>query len=141
MNIAAKSPVMDQSLDARRILISPIVKSRGARFLDLVRQNKLNVSPQLKKRISLTEAAAEQKAEEICEKDFLKITNSPFNPLASPSSGILSKRKNDTPEPSSSAKVSVAVSSIASQLYNPSFVEETCRVLRSCLNNKTVFDN
>lgn len=96
MQVSTKSPI--------------IIASRGARFLDLVRQNKLNVSPQLsKRRFSLNEAITKEMKErdekqkngsgtsekENKEKDYLKFNSSLriFDPNASPSSSILSKRK------------------------------------------------
>jgi hypothetical protein len=90
------------------------VSSRGARFLDLVMQNKLNVSPQLSKarRFSLLTESEKIKNRETekenKEKDYLKFNSSnPFNPEASPSSSILSKRKAeaDSSPLTSSAKV------------------------------------
>jgi hypothetical protein len=115
---------------------SPIVMaSRGARFLDLVRQNKLNISPQLnkltnKRRFSMFEDDIlnkrrsmnetldkeskerdenKQKREE--EKEYLSFSSSlKYNPNASPSSSILSSSKRKADEsidasPLTSAKV------------------------------------
>jgi hypothetical protein len=85
------------------------VSSRGARFLDLVRQNKLNVSPQMKaRRFSLLSEERKNREKENKEKDYFKFnSSSPFNPEASPSSSILSKRKAeaDSSPLTSSAKV------------------------------------
>lgn len=76
---------------------SPIIASRGARFLDLVRQNKLNVSPQL------TKVRNEENS-----KEYLKFSaKKQFDPDASPTSSILIKRKAepDSSPLTSSAKV------------------------------------
>ena len=86
------------------------VSSRGARFLDLVKANKLTVSPQLTRRFSLNEMKRDEKLKsESKTKDYLKFNScNPFNPEASPSSSILSKRKaeaDSSPLTSSSAKV------------------------------------
>lgn len=97
MQVSTKSPII-------------IASSRGARFLDLVKQNKLNVSPQLsKRRFSLCDAfkkdrnEAQQKKNAPEEKDYLKFSSQlKFNPNASPSSSILSKRKAEAPTPDSS---------------------------------------
>lgn len=65
--------------------------SRGARFLDLVKQNKINVSPQLTKRFSDAKTNLED------DKDYLTLSSQvKHNPDASPVSSILSKRKTDT---------------------------------------------
>lgn len=100
---------------------SPLLSaSRGARFLDLVKQNKLNVSPQLnskqQRRFSICDFMTESKKKEVHidatdKKEYLTLSaNVKHNPDASPSSGILSKkRKADTSEFSpltSSVKVS-----------------------------------
>lgn len=99
-------------------LVSPIIKShsRGARFLDHVKSNKINVSPQLTKRLSLSKTVGKdimEKAEKkSTDPDYLKFSNGTPNLMASPSSGILSKRKNtvietpDSPSQNNSAKVS-----------------------------------
>ena len=113
MQVAMKSPNLNGFSS------SPIIKShsRGARFLDLVKNNKLNISPQLtKRRLSLNINASkdlmersEKKAE---SRDYLKFSNIAPNLMASPSSGILSKRKSavietpDSPSQNNSAKVS-----------------------------------
>lgn len=101
---------------------SPVLSaSRGARFLDLVKQNKLNVSPQLnskqKRRFSLCDIMTESKKKDgqvvaPNNKEYLTLSaNVKHNPHASPSSGILSKKRQaDTSESSpltSSAKVSL----------------------------------
>lgn len=106
MQVSTKSPI--------------IMGGRGLRFLDLVRQNKLNVSPQLnKRRLSIQDAIQHElkerdytkhKQDVVEEKDYLKFSSSlRYDPAASPSSSILSKRKaEDTPESSplsSSVKV------------------------------------
>lgn len=103
-----------------------IIASRGARFLDLVLQNKLNVSPQLSKarRFSLNSMpkqlnerdAETQKlgcfSEKLKkEKEYLRFNSNltPFHPDASPSSSILSKNKRKAEadsSPCSSVKVS-----------------------------------
>lgn len=99
---------------------SPIIMAgRGARFLDLVRQNKLNVSPQLsKRRLSIQDFFTSQSKElensktknkALEEKDYLKFSSTlKYNPDASPSSSILSKRKleaDSSPLSNSAAKV------------------------------------
>lgn len=105
-------------------LVSPIIKShsRGARFLDLVKSNKINVSPQLTKRLSLSKSVGKDLMERAEKKssdpDYLKFSNGTPNLMASPSSGILSKRKNtvietpDSPSQNNSAKVSLIRKSI-----------------------------
>lgn len=97
MQVANKSPI--------------VMASRGARFLDLVRQNKLNVSPQLtlkaNRRFSL-DACRKTPTNGAKKTEYLNFSSeTKFNPDASPSSGILSKRKNDNESPlmNSSAKV------------------------------------
>lgn len=93
-----------------------IIASRGARFLDLVKQNKLNISPQLtKRRFSMCEAfvkdrnEAKSKLDAPEEKDYLKFSSQlKFNPDASPSSSILSKRKAESQTPDSSPLVNSA---------------------------------
>lgn len=96
MQVANKSPI--------------VLQSRGARFLDLVRQNKLNVSPQLtvkaNRRFSLD--ARQMTTPKNDKKEYFNFSSEvKFNPDASPSSGILMKRKaeNDSPANSSSNKV------------------------------------
>lgn len=88
--------------------------SRGARFLDLVKNNKLNVSPQLTKRLSLHGKNAiglmERSDKKPERNDYLKFSNGTPNLKSSPASGILSKRKStaiETPDSPSqhSAKV------------------------------------
>lgn len=100
---------------------SPVLSaSRGARFLDLVKQNKLNVSPQLnskqQRRFSLCDFMTESKKKDVQmvppNKEYLTLSaNVKHNPHASPSSGILSKKRHaDTSESSpltSSAKVTL----------------------------------
>lgn len=91
---------------------SPIVMGgRGARFLDLVKQNKLNVSPQLnnKRRFSMCDAYSRNvenfKPKQVASeaKSYLKFSSqSKFDPAASPSSSILSKRKAESQTPDSS---------------------------------------
>lgn len=112
MQVSTKSPI--------------IIASRGARFLDLVRQNKLNVSPQLeKRRHSISDAFTKELKErdeklknggsnsekENKEKDYLKFNSSLkiFDPNASPSSSILSKRKAESSSPLTSASGSAKV--------------------------------
>lgn len=117
---------------------SPIEASgRGARFLSLVKQNKLNVSPQLvnKRRFSACKALLADRDEakpnqDTCDsKEYLKFsTQIKFDPDASPSSSILSKRKADPgiPEVSpltSSMKVS---KSIGGALLENTFLKLIC---------------
>lgn len=93
-----------------------IASGRGARFVDLVKQKQLNVSPQpSQRRFSLCEAfindrnKAQQKLNAPEEKDYLKFSSQlKFNPNASPSSSILSKRKAEAPTPDSSPLASSA---------------------------------
>jgi hypothetical protein len=119
MQVAIKSPNMEMSSELRRPMISPVIKSnsRGARFLDLVRSNKLDVSPQLSKRLSITKKQQNvmelmgkpEKKEDPANRDYLKFSATiQFDPNSSPSQGILSKRKPETPESPAfnSAKVS-----------------------------------
>lgn len=83
---------------------SPIEASgRGARFLSLVKQNKLNVSPQLvhKRRFSMCDrfedrdGAKHKNSFEL--KEYLQFSvQIKHDPDASPSSSILSKRKADS---------------------------------------------
>jgi hypothetical protein len=89
------------------------MSSRGAKFLDLVRQNRINVSPQLtikaNRRFSLNDAMKKTPINEVKKPEYLHFSSEvKFNPDASPSSGILSKRKaeNESPLLNSSAKVS-----------------------------------
>jgi hypothetical protein len=80
-------------------LISPVIKthkSRGARFLDLVKQNKINVSPQLSKRLSVNKNLINdlmKKDGESRDEGYLKFKSTIPDPLSSPSSSILSKSK------------------------------------------------
>ncbi|CAG9799440.1 unnamed protein product [Chironomus riparius] len=121
MQVAMKSPIlsefstMDSSQKKIQLnLVSPIIKShsRGARFLDLVKSNKINVSPQLTKRLSLCKNVGKDLMERSEKKssEYLKFSNETPNLMASPSSGILSKRKNavmetpDSPSQNNSAK-------------------------------------
>jgi len=128
MQVAMKSPnlnefsTMDSSQKKLQLnLVSPIIKSqsRGARFLDLVKSNKINVSPQLTKRLSLTKNVGkdlmERSEKKAANQDYLKFSNGTPNLMASPSSGILSKRKSaviatpDSPSQNHSAKVSLPI--------------------------------
>lgn len=97
---------------------SPIVMSaRGLRFLDLVvNQNKLSPKP-LKRRFSLCETfyrereEADSKLKKPKQKDYLQLSSQiKFNPDASPSSSILSRREahpGSSPLTSSSTKVRI----------------------------------
>lgn len=94
MQVANKSPI--------------VMSSRGARFLDLVLQNKLNVSPQLtikaNRRFSLDARTATTPRNN--KKEYFNFSSEvKFNPDASPSSGILSKRKSEDSPANSSNKV------------------------------------
>jgi hypothetical protein len=125
MQVAMKSPnlsefsTMESSQKKIQLnLVSPIIKShsRGARFLDLVKSNRINVSPQLSKRLSLNKNVGkdlmEKSEKKAADQDYLKFSNGTPNLMASPSSGILSKRKSavietpDSPSQNQSAKVS-----------------------------------
>lgn len=95
MQVANKSPMC--------------MSSRGARFLDLVLQNKLNVSPQLtlkaNRRFSLGATTTTPKND---KKEYLNFSSEvKFDPAASPSSGILMKRKttDESSPANSSSKV------------------------------------
>lgn len=91
---------------------SPVFSaSRGARLIDLVKQNKINISPQLRqktqRRFSLNEPffkdAPKPRLAIPNEEDYLKFSNQlKFDPNASPSSSILSKRKGDAETPDQS---------------------------------------
>lgn len=108
MQVAVKSPNLEVSSEMRRPLISPVIKSnsRGARFLDLVRSNKLDVSPQLSKRISITKKQHNNVMDLMVKPEkkenpdeYLKFSPAiQFDPTSSPSQGILSKRKAETPD-------------------------------------------
>lgn len=120
---------------------SPVLTaSRGARLIDLVKQNKLNISPQLslktQRRFSSNEptfkdAPKPRLAIPNEENDYLKFSNQlKFDPNASPSSSILSKRKGDadTPDQSpfgSSSKVSLDAVYYPHDLINLSFCSES----------------
>lgn len=102
-----KSPNLEANNDAQKSLISPVINknSRGMKFLNLVRSNKLNISPQLSKRIS--NKASVMKIMQNRKKDendtngdeFLKFSPAiNYDPNSSPSQGILSKRKIETPD-------------------------------------------
>lgn len=83
------------------------VSSRGARFLDIVMANKLTVSPQLSRRFSLNEMKRDGKLKSE-KKEYLKFNSeSPFNPEASPSSSILSKRKAEADSSPSTSSMKV----------------------------------
>lgn len=102
-------------------LMSPVFTgSRGARFVHLVNQKVLNVSPQMSKlnkqrrsSVSGGEMMRHRQFENILDvkKDYLEFSSEKkFNPNASPSSSILSKRKAEFAAPdstplSTSAKV------------------------------------
>lgn len=86
-------------LDPRKTLISPVVKSRGARFLDMVRQNNINTSPKTSSsRKSFSSSISNENRDgNQRDQDYLKFSSDKkFNPKASPSSSILSKRKAST---------------------------------------------
>ncbi|KAG5677907.1 hypothetical protein PVAND_007623 [Polypedilum vanderplanki] len=99
MHVSTKSPNLEINETRKINLISPAIKnssSRGARFLDLVKQNKLNVSPQLSKRLSVNKNVMKslmEKNDSKKEDDYLKFSNQLPNLNSSPSSSILSKRK------------------------------------------------
>lgn len=107
-SITMQAAKLEGILDARKV-VSPITSSRGARFLDLVRQNKINVSPQLtkKNRSSVNESIArelkdreayktiKQEYEDREKNNYLQFSDvARFDPEASPNSSILSKRKS-----------------------------------------------
>lgn len=105
--------IMDSQKKVNQLnLVSPVIKhSRGARFLDLVKNNKLNVSPQLNKRLSVNKNVVKDLMEKSEKKeDYLKFSVGTPSLSSSPSSGILSKRKQtmetpDSPSTQNSAKV------------------------------------
>jgi hypothetical protein len=87
--------------------------SRGARFLDLVRNNKINVSPQLMKKVKHSNLMSMKREEgnNSNNRDYLKLSTEMPDLTSSPSNSILSKRKamcESTPESpmNNSAKVS-----------------------------------
>ena len=90
--------------------------SRGLKFLDLVRQNKLNVSPQLsaKRRMSM-DVMFKEKSSDLqhpkADTKYLQFSGTQHDPNASPSSSILSKRKleADSSPHNSSAKVNISL--------------------------------
>lgn len=114
MQVAVKSPNLNEFTNTmevhQRKLISPIIKSnsRGARFLDLVKNNKLNVSPQLTKRISLHGKNLMERTERKPDPEYLKFSSTP-NLNSSPSSSILSKRKSVIETPDSPSQNSAKV--------------------------------
>lgn len=96
MEVDANLCIERHALDPRKMLISPVVKSRGARFLDMVRQNNLNTSPKTSSsRKSFSDSMSkENKDDNHTDKIYFKFSSDKkFNPNASPSSSILSKRK------------------------------------------------
>lgn len=113
MEVDANLCIERHALDPRKMLISPVVKSRGARFLDMVRLNNLNTSPKTSSsRKSFSDSMSkENKDDNYTDKTYFKFSSDKkFNPKASPSSSILSKRKASTDDLltspfSSSAKV------------------------------------
>lgn len=116
MQVAVKSPNLETQSDVRKAIISPAIGSRGARFLNLVRSNKLDVSPQLSKRLSLTkkqnlmELMHVKKEEGVVVDNYLKFNSiHPFDPHQSPSQGILSKRKPETPDSPANASAKVNI--------------------------------
>ena len=115
-HVSSKSP--NSVIMEKRSFISPAIKnqhSRGARFLDLVKQNKLNVSPQLNKKLTANKNIIKDLMEKGSKKDdeYLKFSNDLPDLSSSPSSSILSKRKAaeqetetpDSPSLGNSAKV------------------------------------
>ncbi|CAO1297091.1 unnamed protein product [Diamesa tonsa] len=96
MEVDTNTCIEQHVLDPRKILVSPVVKSRGARFLDMVRQNNLNTSPKTSSiRKSFSDSMSkENKDENHKDQTYFKFSSDKkFNPKASPSSSILSKRK------------------------------------------------
>lgn len=85
------------SVETRKMnLISPVIingGSRGLKFLDLVKSNKLNVSPQLNKRMNSNKNIVKDLMKRKDDESYLKFSNNVPNPTSSPSSSILSKRK------------------------------------------------
>jgi hypothetical protein len=108
-----KSPIESASNNPRKVLVSPIVKSRGRVFLELVKQNKLNVSPQLSNKFKQKLIKCEEVAVINEKKDGhgdVFLPNVHFDPNSSPSSGILSKRKQiqaNTPDSPTNASAKV----------------------------------
>lgn len=113
MEVDTNACIEQHALDPRKMLISPVVNSRGARFLDMVRQNNLTTSPKTSSvRKSFSDSMSkENKYENNKDQTYFKFSSDKkFNPKASPSSSILSKRKACTDDLitspfSSSAKV------------------------------------
>jgi hypothetical protein len=99
-------------------MMSPVfVGSRGARFVHLVNQKVLNVSPQLNKlnkkqrRFSLSVDLMRPRHENTVDekKDYFEFSSDKkFNPSASPRSSILSKRKAEFATPDSTPLTSSA---------------------------------
>lgn len=132
MQVANKSPI--------------VIQSRGARFLDLVRQNKLNVSPQLtvkaNRRFSLDARHTTTPKNE--KKEYFNFSSEvKYNPDASPSSGILMKRKADNDSPANSSnKVRNLILLCCCEFFNLNlkfvFVAKTRRLPRSRLVDQRV---
>lgn len=114
MEVASKNCSQMLALKPTKSLMSPVVKSRGARFLDMVRQSNLKTSPQITiPQSPATEVSLKGTGEPKTpsKKHILPHQESKcdrFNPKSSPTS---SKRKipsdtvNNSPSMSQSAKV------------------------------------
>jgi hypothetical protein len=117
MEVDNKTGCTNNSKDCRKEIVSPVIRggSRGAKFLDLVRQNNISISPKTSKAVlSLSEITPKDIKDHQKENKYFKFSSdTKFNPNASPRSSILStKRKIKTPEKSpflsASAKVRTA---------------------------------
>ncbi|CAO1368958.1 unnamed protein product [Diamesa serratosioi] len=93
MEVETNSCIEMHALDPRKSLISPVVKSRGARFLDMVRQNNINTSPSSRKSYSGSKSKENKDGTQNDQTYFKFSSEKKFNPKASPSSSILIKRK------------------------------------------------
>ena len=112
MEVLAKNCNQLHSLKSTKTLISPVVKSRGARFLDMVRQSNLKTSPIITNSqipasdVALKKTVEPQTPNKKNKTNFDFKSGNKFNPKSSP---ISSKRKvqedNNSPCLSNSAKV------------------------------------
>lgn len=111
MEVLAKNCNQLHALKSTKAMISPVVKSRGARFLDMVRQSNLKTSPIVtNQQITVTEISLNGigKTETPSEKNKSNLGSISVNPKSSP---VSSKRSvkgdnlNISPPMSNSAKV------------------------------------
>lgn len=114
MEVLAKNCNQLHALKSTKTMISPVVKSRGARFLDMVRQSNLKTSPIVTNTpITVTEISLNGIGEpktpiEKNKSNLESISENKFNPKSSP---VSSKRRvkddnsNSSPLMSNSTKV------------------------------------